>query len=746
MRDGISISAAFPTLAGGGAFADVLSRVGLGEADDIACLVSHASRREVLDEAVRLLIEFHPARALVESLPAMVAFHDEVISPGTFSVRPFNALRRSNKGQNRTWGDVSRLCPEDLLSFTNLGMRPAVEIVATAALRGLIALDEGSVPYGSSGTLTDSASPSIVDAHYAPPSDVSPSMATDGWPAMRAWNVVVQWLQESSDAKTLIDGLDELRRGGLPSDVASAWDEIEAVRLDEILARPSPDSLAAFMARVDERLGGERVQTIFWSRIVPAPPTLEQVGTGLDVTRERVRQLQSKAEQLVRGLLDEEFARVRWRAAALARQLGSAFPTGAAWADDAIADAAAGVPPEHGERFGSLLLWLAGPYRQYSDGWTRSKDLPRRDLVPVAVSEANVIDETMLVEAVVAEGLAPLAASEWIAQNVPIRVVGEATYLWEGSVADKALILLNAWGEPATAEDITEAIGEGHGVRSTRTRLLDDPRFKRVDRQRIGLRDWEMDEYTGIADELAEEIERRGGSCELAELVSTVASNYNLKPASVEAYTGAPRFVVENRIVRLRRQDEPYVTRHTVMDESRCYLLGKAVCSYRLLVDGEVLRGSGRPIPEGLGAWLGVVPGVRRVISFGEVDIPVTWPDSALLGPSIGSLRRVVEGLRVQAGTWIRLTFDRDRSTGTASVVDLDRLPELPSEEQVAVLTGVQVGPDDLERALGAAVGATGGTGLRERLRQRGEDDLLSLMPSRSAELDEALDRIKELF
>ena len=73
-----------------------------------------------------------------------------------------------------------------------------------------------------------------------------------------------------------------------------------------------------------------------------------------------------------------------------------------------------------------------------------------------------MIDETMLVEALVAAGLTPVAASEWIAQEVPIRVVGEAEYLWEGSVADKALILINIWGEPATAEDITEAIGECH--------------------------------------------------------------------------------------------------------------------------------------------------------------------------------------------------------------------------------------------------------------------------------------------
>jgi hypothetical protein len=252
-----------------------------------------------------------------------------------------------------------------------------------------------------------------------------------------------------------------------------------------------------------------------------------------------------------------------------------------------------------------------------------------------------------------------------------------------------------------------------------------------------------MDEYTGIADELAEEIERQGGSCEIGKLVAIVAHNYNLRPGSVEAYTGAPRFVVEDRVVRLRRPDEPYASRRDITLEARCYVLGDGRCTYRMAVDRDVLRGSGRSIPEGLGVWLGVVPGVRRILSFGAIDIPVTWPDTALLGPSIGSLRRVVEDLGAELGTWIVLSFDRDRATGSAELIDTAALPSLDPEDKLSALTGITWSPGEMEMRVSSAVGATGGVGLRERLRQRGEDDLLALLPNHAAELDSALDRLK---
>jgi len=739
MRDAVTIAEAFPILelVADRRFAAVLANAGLTESDDVGALCNLAARQDVMEEMAHLLIKLLPEVPMSKSLPGVVVSPDETILLGTFSVRSFNALERSNNGRSPTWGELAQLCPAALFSFVNLGTKSVMEILATASVRSILALDDAAVEL-----VVDAGAGSGQCERLVPAS----ASAAPTWPASSAWRVVAQWLQESSQAKKVGDALEELGHRELPGVVSIAWEEICSVQVDALAPRPPSNYLDTFIGRLSESLGDKRVEAIFWERIAPSASTLEEIGTQLGVTRERVRQLQVKGETQARALVDGEFQRVRWRADALFRQLGTAFPTGADWADAAIASAVAGGDAQYSERLGSLLLWLAGPYRCYSDGWTRTGELPHPGVIAKAVDDDGALDELRLIDELEASGLAPPAAAEWIAQYVTTRTITGVTYIWDGSVTDKAAILLRLSGIPMTAEDLTAAIGEGHGVRSTRTRLLEDDRFKRVDRQNIGLRDWPMDEYTGIADEIAEEIERRGGACEIGELVAVVAQNYNLSPASVEAYTAAPRFVVEQRIVRFRRPDEPFVSRRNVTQEARCYLLGGGRCSFRMTVDRDILRGSGRPIPEGLGVWLGVRPGIRRVISFGENDIPVTWPDTALLGPSIGSLRRVVEELGVELGDWIVITFDREQATGSAALIDRDRLAKLKRDEQVSVLTGITWSPGEMEKKVSEAIGATEGVGLRERLRQRGEEDILALMPNRAAEFDLALDRLKSVL
>ena len=310
-------------------------------------------------------------------------------------------------------------------------------------------------------------------------------------------------------------------------------------------------------------------------------------------------------------------------------------------------------------------------------------------------------------------------------------------------------MLLALLKRPATADELNEMIGEGHSVRSLRNRLLDDERFVRTDRRRTGLRRWGLEEYSGIVDEIEEEIERRGGEADVDDLVRTITTQFGLRIGSVISYTTVPRFVIESRRIRVRRAEEPYVPTRTLFDEAGAFLIDDDRCSYRLRVDGDVLRGSGRSLPQGVGAWLGVQPGARRRVRLPDGDLLlVSWPESALLGPALGSLRRQAIALGAEDGDYLLLVFDRASDGVEADVVRRVDLDAATDWRRGSLLTGLRATDEaEFEQALAFALGAFSAAELRRRCRSRGEQELAELLRvETSSELDDALERLKEVL
>lgn len=740
----VTVASAFPTIRSRD-LESALAAAYLNSQTPVSDLATAEGSSAIYAKFARLIIDQAGDSELARSLPGLLVLGEASITPGTFSARPYNALMRGHIGRNRTWQDLGRLTPDTLFTFTNIGMSSVLEIVATAAHVSVAALDAGSI-----------APESPIDTPTTPPLlGDSTGISTDsrtfglGGSAADSLATVAQWMQEITLASDLREALVELtdRGASVPEDVAAAWQAFLNLPLSSLAPPTDPGAYARIVADIDEVLGDYRRHLIFWSRIRPSPQPFGELGDQCGVTRERVRQIQVKVEEEVRALLaGSPYAPLRWRAREVARLLGLGFPAKAAAFRKAMDTMTCDLPVEVVDRVVVLLLWFGGPYRGSPDGWLLRADLPQSTLIQDAVDDFGRLDVHQLRSELTRSGLVGWAADAWIDQYVNLREIDGVTYLWQGSVADKATIVLTALGEPATAEAITEAIGEGHGVRSTRTRILEDPRFKRVDRVRVGLREWEDDEYTGIADEICEEIERHGGQADVRVLIATVAANYALKATSVEAYTTAPRFVLEDGTIRLRRGDEPYRPRRAIQDEARVYVLDVHRCAYRLLVDGEVLRGSGRTLPEGLGVWLGVMPGGRRVMTIESDEVPITWPDSALLGPSIGSLRRTAAAKGARAGDQLLLLINRDKSEAAVQLLREEDLEAAVPSERLSMLTGVEGVGRVLEQHLSEAVGAESLTTLRQRLRSRGENDLIALLPDRGVDLSDALDRLKQVL
>jgi hypothetical protein len=479
------------------------------------------------------------------------------------------------------------------------------------------------------------------------------------------------------------------------------------------------------------------------------------------LTRERVRQIQKSAQDSVlAALLLPECAEIRWRAAQLRAELGTAISFSNRAVHDALDAACRGTEDAAAAE---VLLWLAGPYRlDEQTGWlfaeteySRGEVGPQSEVGPPprfsllrAISDEGCIDIEAARTHATEVGLVPTAVEDWLAL-CPFREIDGKVVLWNGNVADKAASVLKGFERPATAEEINAVIAEGHNVRSLRNRLLNDERFMRTDRFRLGLRQWRLEEYSGIVDEIEEEISRRGGQANVQDLVHTLTKQFDLRRSSVVSYTSVPRFVVDGDFIRVRRSDEPFVPTRTLFAEAHAFLLDDNCCSYRLQIDDEMVRGSGRLLPQGVGFWLGVFPGMRREFRFPDDDmLMVSWPDSALFGPAIGSLRRQALARSALPGDFLLLEFDRSTDEVVAIVITRSELDNVTGWLRGTLLTGIDAGDQqEFERLLIKAIGASSVADLRQKCRDRGDPELVELAGTKSSSnLDDALERLKEIL
>ncbi len=235
---------------------------------------------------------------------------------------------------------------------------------------------------------------------------------------------------------------------------------------------------------------------------------------------------------------------------------------------------------------------------------------------------------------------------------------------------DKAARLLEVWGEPATPEEIVNAIGEGHDVRATRSRLFEDERFMRVGMTRVGLRSWGLEEYSSIAEEIDRELERRGGTADLGDLIVTLVTRFNLREASIKVYLNAPMFVLEGDTIRRRTSADGQDPVPPVTETASCYLLGVDALSWRIEVTTDTIRGSGRQMPAAIAAWLGVMPGGRRSLTADDAVVSITWPETSATGPALGSIRFLVERVEAREGDLVLLLFKRDEGTVGLTRID----------------------------------------------------------------------------
>lgn len=307
------------------------------------------------------------------------------------------------------------------------------------------------------------------------------------------------------------------------------------------------ESLTMLLFSFDEREYAIATQRL----MAEQPSTLDEIGKEFNITRERVRQIEKALRNEITTLLDGEF-HLSERLAAMFEAEGPILRY--ATAARIIPELESTVEPE-GLAILPLIGNLCSPTFSVSDGWlaTPSIDdavkLVKTDL-PQAADEYDVVD------------LAPSAShanaeqheretrnfTDWLAYSDVMLYKNHA--ILGRTQGDRAAAVLSVEQHPLTTEEIAERINAGN-ARSLANRLAVDERIMRVDIGTWALREWGLEEYSGIRQEIRERIERNGGSVRLDALVEELSSQFSISSRSVMTYAASLPFVSSNGVVTI---------------------------------------------------------------------------------------------------------------------------------------------------------------------------------------------------
>lgn len=578
-------------------------------------------------------------------------------------LRPRTVNAMSAAGYLREQGKVEEATIDQLLQIPNFGVASLIDLLCVAET-ALPALGHTPMPSSKKDILGKAANEHDM-------------------------RIVAAWAVGEYGAETAVEIL-ELSNAPRPQEVDVAWQHILHFSLRDLagdLAQSysPPQIVAKFLASLDDR----EIELIR-DRILPlnSAVTLDEIARRHGLSRERVRQVEVRIKDRLATLADSSVGRL---AASLAQQLGTAVP-----AEDVTAFAELVRQYSDPTLSRLLLLYLAGPYRA-DDGWIlrlpsrASLDGTRHSLLDAA-DQAGLVSDVAVTDILDRAGIRSDWHDAWISRLGCLKRVGDKYLRWDGTTLDRLERLLRLRGNPATAEELIADLDDTFNARRIKYRLMEDPRFVRINKQsQFALPEWGFDEYTGITDELAQEIERCGGVANADYLVQTISATYGVAETSVRAYLGAPMFVrSDSGTIRLRgKQDGKISVDMDLTDAADCCLSPVGWC-LRVLVDEDVLRGSGRTISAAFAGHVGVEPGNKITIPGPESAITVSWPVSSITGPSVGSLRAEALALDALHGDFLFLVYLADQGRFDTKLVRASEIEAADGLSRLALLHGLQ--------------------------------------------------------
>ena len=531
-----------------------------------------------------------------------------------------------------------------------------------------------------------------------------------------------KWALAETQATTLGDALAEIliRPTG-----TRAWASVASIRLAELISPPAhPYEIMDSWSMTQEL----RSRTVFWARVSESIPraTLQELAAEFGVSRERVRQVEVRVRRAFQRFLSEdESAPIHWRAESVGQILGVAGKLNTV--EEKL------TSPDHCRDYSKVVLDLAGPYVR-EKGWYVLESALQDEPTPRIlgqVDEAGRIDFELASQCLTEWGLDTVYHHDWLTRNGDIRHFNDQLVHWGTSVNDRLVFALTDLGSPATIDELMRHIGEDRSRLSAVNAAGSDARLVRVSRTHWGLSSWDLPEYAGTAYAMRSLLVEAGGSMSIDEVVLKMSRTFQVSEGTTRTYCQCPMFVTKGNTIRIRTQeDEPYKLNVESIDRATgVFHLGSGRVGLLLKVDHNMLRGSGTMLPRAAGAILQV--DVNANLEFSDRlrnVVMVTFPETAFMGPSLGSIRIIAENLSVAEGDILTLALDRSSMSVGAAATKPDGL--YPSWETVSRLTGI-AGPVNMTKLADSLYCPVGD--VRERLKERGDLEVLDALPKPKA-------------
>lgn len=567
---------------------DATDDEGFGSAPgDLAALFPWAQDATSVGELTQQWITLYQSEPLASISPhlSMQLFADSV---GRF---PMRTRRWLNRFPNPLQASVAELY--DLPGFGPKTVASAVEAVVLLALDGSEATEDdvnAAHPQAAGGEAADrSALPGDAPAreeHQAAPAAPTELAGLEHEFAPGAVDTEPTPPQAGGDAARVVDWW-ALTKQSVEEKVAGAPAAVQlaARRLDAGAEAIRLGCAQKACAELNRFFGeDERYLPIFTDRIIASHPLrLEDLGARFGVSRQRVRQLQSKVNSFATEMLAASVAALAHRVRA--PQLRSDFLA-------ANPDFAIEIAPS------ITLLEVAVAL---SDAVRLREGFVEPEAAADALSDTagKVADEYGVVSA------AQLAADcglgeemdqdtwrSWVESVMPDWTwYGEHLLTQTRSQPDRGVAVLALEGHPMTTEELSLAIATGT-VTALDNGLALDPRVHRVAKGTWALKAWGGEEFTTVARWIANRVDPTG-SVALTELIAQ-APEVGIAESTVRTYCASGEFTTVDGMVM--RNTEEVVVDSNPQDSAGMYYRDG---SWQLLVtiNHDHLRGSGFAVP-----------------------------------------------------------------------------------------------------------------------------------------------------
>ena len=217
-----------------------------------------------------------------------------------------------------------------------------------------------------------------------------------------------------------------------------------------------------------------------------------------------------------------------------------------------------------------------------------------------------------------------------------VYAIPSGRYIYLPKAADRAVVALKERTSPLTLAELAEI------CRVSSETLLNtvgnDDRIVRLDRNKFGLAQWSFFAYDGIVGSIHKALDELGDTTSLDAVAEWVTERFNVEWRSVvSTATRHHDFVTSNGKVRRRRIDEErnWTSSQGLGEVGDCLLIDGRP-ALRVVIDANLWRGSGQPVPRLWADKADLTPGNRMKIKAGQDSINVSWVGSE---PTLGSLR-----------------------------------------------------------------------------------------------------------